>query len=72
MVAEGRDLQAQLREKDDKIQEMGKREKGQGERVARLEAGLRDLMNERNPIIQPLKGLKSEKSTQTESRAKAD
>jgi hypothetical protein len=37
--------------------------------VARLEAGLRDFMSERIPIRE-LKGLKAEKSTQTEARPK--
>ena len=35
--------------------------------MARLEAGLSDFMSERKPIIRELRGLKAEKSTQTEA-----
>jgi hypothetical protein len=38
--------------------------------VARLEAGLRDFMREWKPITRELRGLKAEKSTQTEARPK--
>ena len=35
--------------------------------MARLEAGLRDYMSERKPLTKELRGLKSEKYTQTEA-----